>query len=859
MPRTQQQPGADPASPTQLPAAIAELIDLGERFVLWKTVPDRETGRTRKVPIQARTGKAASSTDPATWATWDACRNAQRRHHAAGIGVVFNGDGLGGIDLDTCRDPATGAIAPWAQEIIADLNSYAEVSPSGTGVKVLFRADPVPRLRAHKRTVGEAGGDHPPAVELYVTGRYFTITCRHLEGTPDEITDATEAVERLARWIAEERGDGPAPDHNLPTELVAAIDADPELREAWASGRKLGSGGDSSRSGKDFSLVLYLARSGWTNELIELALRHYPHGQIGSDALKGRNAERRLEKLLRKADETRAKAPRWQGTDQPWHRDLLLTRNGEARDCIANGAIILRQDPAFAGKIRYDEHQQCPMCQDLPWRQRSDWHEWGDIDDARFAEWCQLRGVPLRVKTAADAVAVVADGHRHHPVREYLDGLRWDGTARLDRWLITYFGADEGKAHYLAKVGAKWLISAVARIYQPGCDAQHLLVLEGRQGARKSRSLAALVPDRRQFTDDIAEAGTKDGAQNLAGVWIVELSELSAIRRGAVERVKAYLSRSTDHYRPTYGRRSGHFPRQCVFVGTTNEHAYLHDPSGNRRFWPVAVTRGDVDGVRRDRDQLWAEAVERYRAGETWHLDEEDERLAAEEQAEREEHDVWTERVLEWAERRVAPFTASAALSEAIGMPVERQGRAEETRVGTILRRAGYVTHRCRLGGGRIRLYSRPEEEVGPGVGPEVGPEKTSNHAGGPTGPTGPTDFYAHESRDHYHHSGVDEPGSRVVVVSLGEMSERGLARLDHPVPWHHDASWSLRFLQARTYEERLAILGQWVMAAGGRLVSDGMVELPELPPGLARAELFRQCANLRVRVTRAGILPAAE
>jgi hypothetical protein len=831
--------------------AIAELIDLGRRFVLWRAVKDRETGKVRKLPLQAATGKAASSTDPATWATWEACHDARRRHRAAGIGVVFNGDGVGGVDLDSCRDPVTGTIADWAMRWIREINSYTEVSPSGSGVKIIFKVDPVPKLVANKRTVGEAGngGDHAPAVELYVTGRYFALTGQHVDGTPDEITDATPAVERLARWIAEGVGGGPsATADDLPPQLAAAIDADPTLKAAWASGEKLTRGGDGTRSGLEFSLMVYLARSGWTDELLALAIRHYPHGQFRNGALNERNAERRLNKLLRKAAEIRKTSG--ERADTLAEVETLLARKagGDPADCVLNAAVVLRHCPAFVGKIRLDEHRLTIVCRDLPWSRRPGWRDWADTDDTLLAMWCQERGIPVKPSTCAAAVAAVAEENGFHPIRAYLGRLPWDGTPRLDRWLITYFGADEGKAGYLAKVGAKWMISAVARIYDPGCDAQHLLVLEGRQGIKKSRGLAALVPDRRHFTDDIAEAGTKDGAQDLSGKWIIELSELSAIRRGAIERVKAYLSRSEDHYRPSYGRRSGNFPRQCVFVGTTNEHAYLHDPSGNRRFWPVAVTKGDVEGIARDRDQLWAEAVHRHHAGEIWHLDEADERLAAEEQAEREEDDVWTDRVLEWAARQREPFTTSAVLSDAIGMPLERQNRGEETRIGIILRRAGYTVQRPRTNGGRVRVYSKPE--VGPGDGPEVGPERPNVYKDGPTGPTGPTESSSSKTTND-----APRPGGEGVVGGGGlkrETFTEGVDRvdqMDHPPPWYHDASWSPRFLKVRTHEERLELLRQWVTAAAGRMVNDATAELPELPDGLALRELRRHCKNLGVRV----------
>jgi primase-polymerase (primpol)-like protein len=296
----------------QIPA-IAELNELGPRFCLWKTVV--RDGKATKMPIQPTSGEAASSTDPTTWASLADCKAAQKRRRAAGIGFFFNGDGYGGVDLDACRDQANGAIADWGQRWIDDCASYTEVSPTGTGVKIIFKAEPMPTLRGNKRTVGEAAdGKKVPAVELYTTGRYFALTGQHLEGTPDEIVDATEAVERLVRWIAEGKesnADAAGATFNfaeLPEIVVRLLEAEPRLKAAWASGEKLTKGNDNSASGRDYSLTIWLATRGWDDATIEAALRAYPHGQISK--LDAKEADRQVKRLLRKAEKCRERVAR---------------------------------------------------------------------------------------------------------------------------------------------------------------------------------------------------------------------------------------------------------------------------------------------------------------------------------------------------------------------------------------------------------------------------------------------------------------------------------------------------------------------------------------------------------------------
>jgi predicted P-loop ATPase len=419
------------------------------------------------------------------------------------------------------------------------------------------------------------------------------------------------------------------------------------------------------------------------------------------------------------ARETRRKNGRWL-EESSWYAGLQHSSSGKPLDCLANGAMILREDPTFAGRIRFDEHKGAPTCHDLPWRPGSSWREWSDIDDIRLAEWCQRHSVPLRPPTCADAVVIAADENRFHPVRDYLDTLEWDGVPRLDGWLSTYLGvtAEDGpsgkekeatfvKRAYISDVGRRWLISAVARIYDPGCKADHALILEGPQGVGKSSALAALAPNLAWFADQISALGIKDSAQDLRGKWIIELAELTAMKHSDVERTKAFMSRATDHYRPSYGRRSQDFPRQCVFAGTTNAETYFGDETGNRRFWPVKVGHIDLAGLREVRDQLWAEAVAAYKAGERWWLDANAERAAAEEQAARRTIDPWEDQLLPWQERQILAqgYVEVKAALEMLGVSRDRQGQADHNRVARIFKAAGLKRVQLWNGGAQRWVY----------------------------------------------------------------------------------------------------------------------------------------------------------
>ena len=235
---------------------------------------------------------------------------------------------------------------------------------------------------------------------------------------------------------------------------------------------------------------------------------------------------------------------------------------------------------------------------------------WSDDADSRATEWLQREAnILVPSNTVAEAVQTVAHEHPFHPVQEYLNGLVWDGAPRLQNWLTTYLGCVDSE--FVRAVGPPWLVSAVARIFEPGCQVDTVLVLEGPQGLRKSSALRALVGDA-WFTDHIAELGSKDAYLDLQGKWVIELSELASIRKAETEKVKAFLTARIDHFRPPYGRRAMDFRRQNVFAATTNDQEPFVDSSGNRRYWPVRCGQIDIDAISRDRDQLWAEAYDLY-------------------------------------------------------------------------------------------------------------------------------------------------------------------------------------------------------------------------------------------------------
>ena len=320
--------------------------------------------------------------------------------------------------------------------------------------------------------------------------------------------------------------------------------------------------------------------------------------------------------------------------DIDWTNGLITNSHNKPLGDEANIMHALRHAPELEGIVRFNEFaNRLEIARAVPWRNARAGERWTDDDDLNVMTWLQRRGMSVRGKNSvADCVAGVARECPFHPVVSYLDGLEWDGGSRLRTWLAHYLKAD-GAAQYLGAVGTAFLISAVARIYKPGCQADYVLVLEGPQGIGKSRMLQTLgFP---WTTDALPDLHSKDAAVQLHGVWLVELAELAALRRTEIEATKAFITRRVDRYRPPYGRHAIEVPRQCVFIATTNEATYLRDATGNRRFWPVSIAKADIEALSADRDKLWAEAVELYRQDTPWYLSDEDERTATDEQEKR--------------------------------------------------------------------------------------------------------------------------------------------------------------------------------------------------------------------------------
>lgn len=325
--------------------------------------------------------------------------------------------------------------------------------------------------------------------------------------------------------------------------------------------------------------------------------------------------------------------------DLEWISHLTKDGNGRFEKTINNVVLVLENDPLLKGKIVTDEFASCGMALGrLPWDAREEKRRWKDADDASFYRYMEtFYGITGREKLD-NGLLIVSSQNRINDVKQYLQGLKWDGVKRVDRLLVDYLGAEDNA--YSHAVIRKLLCAAVARAVKGGVKFDYMPILTGPQGIGKSTFLSILGKE--WFSDSLTTFEGKEAAELIQGTWINEVGELTAFTKQETQTIKQFLSKTDDIYRAAYGRRTEKYPRRCVFCGTSNDSEFLKDSTGNRRFWPVDVGEHPaVKSVWKDLpeevDQIWAEAYMLYALGEELYLPKEIEALAEQQQEEHKE------------------------------------------------------------------------------------------------------------------------------------------------------------------------------------------------------------------------------
>ena len=314
-----------------------------------------------------------------------------------------------------------------------------------------------------------------------------------------------------------------------------------------------------------------------------------------------------------------------------WLKEMKYTERGMVRCTISNFLLIVENEPLLKGKIAYNEFSNRAVVIDkLPWRNKDNKSDWTDIDDSGLREFIEKYYSISSTTKCADALALAFENHSYHPIKDYLNSLTWDGVKRINTLFIDYLGAEDNL--YVRTVTRKIIVAAVARVFVPGIKFDNMPVLSGPQGIGKSTLIKKLGKE--WYSDSLTTVQGKEAYEQLQGVWMIEMGEMMATKKADIEATKHFLSKTEDIYRVAYGRRTSRFPRQCIFIGTTNDNEFLRDRTGNRRFWPIDVgvcshSKNVWEHMNKDEvNQIWAEAVELWKNKEPLHLSKDEEKEA---------------------------------------------------------------------------------------------------------------------------------------------------------------------------------------------------------------------------------------
>jgi predicted P-loop ATPase len=405
--------------------------------------------------------------------------------------------------------------------------------------------------------------------------------------------------------------------------------------------------------------------------------------------------------------------------DDNWLLGLVCNDEGKVKPGVTkNWALFLENHEDLKGVFAFDAFKMRVMLMSKPpWEMaRSSWEPrmLNDRDYSEAVMWLEAKYMTPKQSNIAPVIQTVAEHSSFDRLTEYLTGLEWDRKPRIAKWLTYYMGVDPDG--YSETVGMRWLISSVARGLKPGCKVDTMPILEGPQGAMKSTALRVLYGSE-FFTDGLSDIGSKDAKMEMQGVWGLEVAEMHKFSAAEVNEVKKFLTQQIDRFRPPYGRSVIDAPRRVVLNGTINPegNAYLRDPTGARRFWPITVGRIDIDAMAADRDQLWAEAVHLFNQKTPWWVQENELEAVEAEQAKRTDVDVWVDLIVPMLKGQKS--LAQVDIFAGLGIPKKDADWRHATRVGRIMKKLGWNVGRDRRGGeDKVTFYnpsfSEDEQEV---------------------------------------------------------------------------------------------------------------------------------------------------
>jgi Virulence-associated protein E len=687
-PATTNKPNRITTKLENFPLALAPLCQLNH-WVLWRWEL-RKNVWTKPPYMAANPRRKAKNNDPATWAPYPTAVETLKRTNGTmdGIGFALPDTPFDVVDLDHCLDPKTGTVDKWAAGWVNAANgAYVERTPSGAGLRIIGLGS---GEKLHRKwSVKSARED--AAIEIYRgCERYITVTGAQL-GECRELAQLDLLEKIQAHYDTKQTDAGFDFNKAGASAKLPKVDYDTVIKD--------GAPADCSDVSALFhSVVGHLAAKMSIDAIVDERSR-WPKGIARRYAgrLRG-EVERSFEKWQRKrkihVDESAIEPEEpleWESRD----------KKGLPRPTRTNARRALR---ALGIECRYDAFHDKLLIESKTVKHISNLDHSALVLCAKIHKAFKFDPGP---GYTLDAIVQLCRENEFDPIVDYLNALKWDGTPRLDRWLITYLGAEDTELN--REFGRLTLIAAVRRARRPGTKFDPIVVLEGPMGTQKSMAIEVLAGSENFSDQTILGARDREAQELLAGIWLFEIAELSNIRRTEVEHIKAFASRTVDRARPAYGRARMDQPRRCILFATTNNDQYLKE--ADRRFWPVKTTTIDIAALKRDRNQLWAEAAAKE-PGTSIVLQRELWDAANVEQEARQEHDPWDDKltgatgIIEQDEERVP---SSDLLETALGIHISKQRDVDYKRLGRCMRRLGWDgPKKIMVGGIQVKGYTRP-------------------------------------------------------------------------------------------------------------------------------------------------------
>ena len=670
-------------------------------------------GRLAKLPYQAKSNGTllnAKSNDPATWSDLASCVATTVRLNLSGIGFALSeSDGLAGLDLDHVIDPVTGELDPLALEVLEHFaGTYAEISPSGEGIRIFCYG----KLARSGKCVGTRKW-----LEAYASiGRYLTVTGNQWPGSANAVTEKQDALDWLhGRFMDKSRTESTGEREKSRPSSVESLD-DNSLLDKARNARNGGDfdalwSGDTSRHNGDHSaadLALLNILAFWTrkdsarmNQLFRQSGLMRDKWDVLHDGERT-YGEMSIERAINDCREEYSGGKKSDNARRS-NSDAAELKLGSKNEILArtgNLSILLEHDTQWRGVIAYNEfRQRIEKRIDPPYKGKIG--DWLDNDTVETRVWLdQNKDVNFSKGDVDQVVMMIAHRKRYNPAQDALRAMadQWDNQSRINSWLVDYLNAecDDSNRTYLSEIGSCWLKGVAARVLMPGCKRDDVLVLKGEQGYRKSTA-ASIIADAihpNSFTDTLPELKSEEVKLALHGMIIVEFAELAAINKSEIEVIKSFVTSKEDHVRGKYAIHYRDYPRTCSFIGTTNDETFLKDPTGNRRWWPVKITRViDTDRLQFVVRQLLGEAAHRVIAGEPWHVtNDEAHQQAAVIRQDSFQDDVWKDDCLAAFHRlkEQVDHIQTADILREMGIKIEQHSKQNETRINQIMRSSGY-------------------------------------------------------------------------------------------------------------------------------------------------------------------------